>query len=215
MFFRKRLHRCFSGTGRALIRQQKRPPTQHLFPCTPGVTAVCIDGLFYFIFLFLFIVSVKEIVSHAILLVSDDGIQVDILHASENIIFNDRILLGKFMDQFLDLRTLGALLSTAAGCTVLCKAACTLDEMKVIVIRPVNDICLTDQIQRADQLHSLKVRTVKLRHHGLDLCAIEHSHQDRLDDIIIVMSQRDLVAAQFFGFAVEITSSHSRAEIAW
>ena len=82
MFFRKRLHRCFSGTGRALIRQQKRPPTQHLFPCTPGVTAVCIDGLFYFIFLFLFIVSVKEIVSHAILLVSDDGIQVDILHAS-------------------------------------------------------------------------------------------------------------------------------------
>ena len=143
MFFRKRLHRCFSGTGRALIRQQKRPPTQHLFPCTPGVTAVCIDGLFYFIFLFLFIVSVKEIVSHAILLVSDDGIQVDILHASENIIFNDRILLGKFMDQFLDLRTLGALLSTAAGCTVLCKAACTLDEMKVIVIRPVNDICLT------------------------------------------------------------------------
>ena len=166
MFFRKRLHRCFSGTGRALIRQQKRPPTQHLFPCTPGVTAVCIDGLFYFIFLFLFIVSVKEIVSHAILLVSDDGIQVDILHASENIIFNDRILLGKFMDQFLDLRTLGALLSTAAGCTVLCKAACTLDEMKVIVIRPVNDICLTDQIQRADQLHSLKVRTVKLRHHG-------------------------------------------------
>lgn len=215
MFFRKRLHRCFSGTGRALIRQQKRPPTQHLFPCTPGVTAVCIDGLFYFIFLFLFIVSVKEIVSHAILLVSDDGIQVDILHASENIIFNDRILLGKFMDQFLDLRTLGALLSTAAGCTVLCKAACTLDEMKVIVIRPVNDICLTDQIQRADQLHSLKVGTVKLRHHGLDLRTVEHSHQDRLDDIIIVVTKRDLVTAQFFGFAVEIASSHSRAEIAW
>ena len=214
MFFRKRLHRCFSGTGRALIRQQKRPPTQHLFPCTPGVTAVCIDGLFYFIFLFLFIVSVKEIVSHAILLVSDDGIQVDILHASENIIFNDRILLGKFMDQFLDLRTLGALLSTAAGCTVLCKAACTLDEMKVIVIRPVNDICLTDQIQRADQLHSLKVGTVKLRHHGLDLRTVEHSHQDRLDDIIIVVTKRDLVTAQFFGFAVEIASSHSRAEIA-
>lgn len=203
MFFRKRLHRCFSGTGRALIRQQKRPPTQHLFPCTPGVTAVCIDGLFYFIFLFLFIVSVKEIVSHAILLVSDDGIQVDILHASENIIFNDRILLGKFMDQFLDLRTLGALLSTAAGCTVLCKAACTLVEMKVIVIRPVNDICLTDQIQRADQLHSLKVGTVKLRHHGLDLRTVEHSHQDRLDDIIIVVTKRDLVTAQFFGFAVE------------
>ena len=119
------------------------------------------------------------------------------------------------MDQFLDLRTLGALLSTAAGCTVLCKAACTLDEMKVIVIRPVNDICLTDQIQRADQLHSLKVGTVKLRHHGLDLRTVEHSHQDRLDDIIIVVTKRDLVTAQFFGFAVEIASSHSRAEIAW
>ena len=107
MFFRKRLHRCFSGTGRALIRQQKRPPTQHLFPCTPGVTAVCIE-----VFLFYIFISVHRkcqgIVSHAILLVSDDGIQVDILHASENIIFNDRILLGKFMDQFLDLRTLGA-----------------------------------------------------------------------------------------------------------
>ena len=24
MFFRKRLHRCFSGTGRALIKQQKK-----------------------------------------------------------------------------------------------------------------------------------------------------------------------------------------------
>ena len=195
MFFRKRLHRCFSGTGRALIKQQKRPPTQHLFPCTPGVTAVCIDGLSYFIFLFLFIVSVKEIVSHAILLVSDDGIQVDILHASENIIFNDRILLGKFMDQFLDLRTLGALLSTAAGCTVLCKAACTLDEMKVIVIRPVNDICLTDQIQRADQLHSLKVRTVKLRHHGVDLAAVQHAHQHGLYHIIEMMPQGNLITA--------------------
>ena len=70
---------------------------------------------------------------------------------------------------------------------MLRKTTRTLNKMKVIVVRPVNDIRLTDQIQRANQFHSLKVCTVKLRHHRLYLCTVKHSHQDRFNNIVIMM----------------------------
>ena len=42
---------------------------------------------------------------------------------------------------------------------------------------------------------------------------MKHSHQNSFDCIIIMMTQCDLVAAQFLCFAVEITPAHSGTEI--
>ena len=125
--------------------------------------------------------------SHTILFIPNDCIQIYILNTSENIILNYRIFLSEFVNQFLDLCTLGTFFRTTTGSTMLRKTTRTLNKMKVIVVRPVYDIRLTDQIQRANQLHSLKVCTVKLRHHRLYLCTVKHSHQDRFNNIVIMM----------------------------
>lgn len=69
-----------------------------------------------------------------------------------------------------------------------------LDEMQLVCVPPGLDIVLADQIQRPDQLHTGKIRAVELRHHGLDLRAVEHAHKNGFNDVVIVMPERDLVA---------------------
>jgi len=68
------------------------------------------------------------------------------------------------------------ILSVVAGRTGIRKFAGTLNEMKSVIIAPCLDVILPDIVQRTDQLHSLKVRTVELWHHRLDLCPVQHSH---------------------------------------
>ena len=85
--------------------------------------------------------------------------------------------------------------------------------MQVVVISPRLDIILAYQIQRTDQLHTLEIGAVELRHHGLDLGAVEHAHENRLDDIIVVMAQGDLIAAQLFCKIVQVAAAHSGAQI--
>ena len=125
-----------------------------------------------------------------------------------------RIYLLKLCNKILDLHSFGNTGSICTtGSTGIGKLAGTLDKMQVIVISPVLDICLPDQIHRADQLHPFEVCAVEFRHHGLYLCSIKHSHQDGLNHIIIVMSKGDLVASKFFCLAVKISSPHTGAEI--
>ena len=133
----------------------------------------------------------------AILLVANNGINIDVLNAFENIAFYKRVHLLQVADQFLNLHTLGAVLVVAGG-TGICKLACALDKMQVIVIPPCLDVLFTHQIQRTDQLHPLKIRPVKLRHHSLNLRAVKHSHKNGLNYIIIMMAAGNLVAAHFF-----------------
>ena len=125
--------------------------------------------------------------------IADHGFQIYVLHAAKNVFLNVRTLFPQFADQRLDLRTLAPLLGTPAARTVLGKAACALNKMKVIVAGPVYDILFAHQIERADQLHPLKIRTVQLRHHRLHLSSVKHAHQNRLYDIIKVMPQRNLI----------------------
>lgn len=77
----------------------------------------------------------------------------------------------------------------------------------------MDDILLTDQIHRAYQFHALKIRTVQLWHHSLHLGTVKHSHQNRLNHIVVMMSQSDLVAAQFLSSAVKIASAHPGTKI--
>mgnify|MGYP007007659816 CR=1 FL=1 len=143
---------------------------------------------------------------HTIFLVCDNCMKINIFHTSENITFYMRIYFLKFCNQILDLHSLGNTGTICpAGSTGIGKFTCTLDKMKVIIISPVFDICLPNQIHGTDQLHSFKVCTVELRHHSLYLRSVKHSHQDRLDHIIIVMSKSNLVAAKLLCLAVKIT----------
>lgn len=96
--------------------------------------------------------------------------KINIFHTSENITFYMWIYLLKFCDQILDLHSLGNTGTICtAGSTGIGKFTCTLDKMKVIIISPVFDICLPDQIHRTDQLHSLKICTMELRENLLEV----------------------------------------------
>ena len=86
--------------------------------------------------------------------------------------------------------------------------------MEVVIISPAFDVILPDQIEGADQLHSLKVGAVELGHHGLELAGIQHAHQDCFNDIVIMMAQGDLIAAQLFGLAVKVAPAHPGAQVA-
>ena len=89
-----------------------------------------------------------------------------------------------------------------------------LDEMKMIEVSPGLDIFLADQIHRPDQFHSFKVLAVQFRHHRLDLTGPEYRHQYGFDHIIIMMSERNLIAAKFLRLPVQVSPPHPCAQIA-
>ena len=71
------------------------------------------------------------------------------------------------------------------------------------------------QIQRTDQFHPFKVLAMQLWHHCFYLTAIQHSHQDRLNHIIKMMSQCNFIASKFFRLCIQISSSHTCTKITW
>ena len=94
------------------------------------------------------------------------------------------------------------------------EVAGTLDEVQAVVVAPVLDFRLTDEVERADELHARKVRGVKLRHHRLVLAGVEHAHEDGLDDVVEVVAECDLVAAEALGFLIEVAAAHAGADVA-
>ena len=147
-----------------------------------------------------------------IFLVGNDFVQVDIFHAAENILFDLRILLRQLGNQLFYHHALGnrPLVRVAGGAGV-CEMAGALDKLQVVIVAPVLDVRLPDQIHGTYQLHSLEVGAVQFRHHGLHLSAVDHAHEDGLDDIIEVVSQGDLVAAQFLCLIVKVSTAHPGA----
>ena len=69
-------------------------------------------------------------------------------------------------------------------------------------------------VERADQLHACKIRAVQLRRHGLQLRAVEHAHHRGLHHVAEMVTERDLVAAEFLCLGVEMPAAHARAEVA-
>ena len=152
---------------------------------------------------------------HTVLFIGDDRAQVDILHALENVPFDKGIGLLQGSDQVLDLHTFGgtAAIGTAGG-TGIGKAAGTLDELQLIVALPRQNIFLADAVHRADEGHAGEAGAVEHGRHGLQLGAVEHTHNGRLDDVVEVVAQCDFVAAQLLGLAVQVAAAHPGAEIA-
>ena len=148
------------------------------------------------------------------LLIGNDRIQVDVFHTAENPSGNLGVFFGEVVNQPLDFRTLRAFLRSAAGGTAFRQAAGALDKVQVVIIPPAEDVLLPDEVQGANQLHAGEIRAVEFGHHGLNLAAIKHSHENGFNHIVIVVSQCNFVTAQLPGFAIEIPPAHSGAQIA-
>ena len=151
----------------------------------------------------------------AVDLITQDLVQHNIFRAAKEIFLNLGIGLFELRDQVLSLQSLG---TDAAGQgaqgILFCKFARTLQKAQTVVIAPCFDVFLADQIHRADQFHTFEVGAPEFGHHSLILTGVEHSHQNCLDGIVIVVSQRYFVASKTFSSAVQISPSHSRTEIA-
>lgn len=152
---------------------------------------------------------------HVLTLVAEDLVQTYVFHRTEDVPLDVRICFLQLLDQLLRLEALRAGLTVGvAGRAGLGEVAGALDEVQAVVVAPVLDFRLADEVERADQLHAREVRGVELRHHRLVLSGIEHAHQDSLDDVVEVMAERDLVAAEALGFLIEVAAAHAGADVA-
>ena len=152
---------------------------------------------------------------HVIFLVRNDFVQVDILHAAENVLFDLRIFLCQLGDQLLHHHTLGnrpfVRITGSAGVR---EVAGTLDKLQVVIPAPVLDVGFPNQVHGANQLHALEIGTVQLRHHGFHLSAVDHAHENRFNDIVKMVSQSDLITAQFLCLVIQMSTPHTGTEIA-
>ena len=151
---------------------------------------------------------------HAVLLIGDHGVEINILNASEDMRLDFGILLFQLPYQLLDLDALGTVFLVIACGAGVRKLACALNEMQAVIVAPCLYIVLADEIQRTDELHALKIGAVQLGHHGLYLRAVQHAHENSLYNVVIVVPQRDLVAAERAGVGVKVPAPHPRAQIA-
>ena len=101
-----------------------------------------------------------------------------------------------------------------AGRARLGELAGALDEVEAIVVAPALDIRLVDIVERADELHAGAARALDLRHHRADGARVEHAHEIRLNHIVEMMAERDLIAAELAGLAVEVAAAHLGTEVA-
>ena len=140
---------------------------------------------------------------NSVLFIGDHRAEVDIGNTFEDVGFNLRICLFQSSDQFFRIKAFGgsrAVLVT--GSTGVGKVTGALQKMQSVPVPPFTDIRLSNEIHRADQLHAFEMAAVQLRHHGLDLPAVQHSHQDRLDHVVKMVTERNFVAAKLFRLAV-------------
>ena len=152
----------------------------------------------------------------ACLLVLQDGVKIDVLKCMEDIAGDLGIGLGQPGNELLDFKTLGVRRAIrVAGRTRLGEFAGALDEIEAIVIAPAFDVCFMDIVERSDEFHAGTARTPDFRHHRADGTGVKHAHEIRLNHIIEVMAECDLVAAKRTRLAVEIAAAHLGAEIAW
>ena len=123
------------------------------------------------------IILIKETVNTCVVLIGDDRIHVDIFNASEDILLNLRIDLFKLRNEIFYLQPLrdrAAVGST--GSAGIGEFAGALYEMQVVVVAPVLYLGFSHKIKGTYKLHALKVGTMELRHHSLNLSAVEHTH---------------------------------------
>lgn len=131
-----------------------------------------------------------------VVLIGYDRIHIDVLNASEDILLHLRIDLFKLCNEIFYLQSLrhgAAVWST--GSAGISEFAGTLYEMQIVVVAPVLDLRFSHKIKGTDKLHAIEVGTVELRHHSLNLSAVEHTHEDSFYNVIEMMSEGYFIAA--------------------
>ena len=156
----------------------------------------------------------EEAVLHTLRLVAGHGIQRHCVDAAEDAVLDVGVIPLEAAEQNFRLLPLGAAAAVVAHGAVLGKAAGALDEFQLVVALPRQNIFLADAVHRADEGHAGEAGAVEHGRHGLQLGAVEHTHNGRLDDVVEVVAQCDFIAAQFLGLAVEVAAAHPGAEIA-
>ena len=145
---------------------------------------------------------------HTLGSIARHGINGNIVDAAEDAVFDIGIVALQAAKQDLDLLPLGTTAAVVAHGAVLSKAAGALDEFQIIVALPGQDIFFPDAVHGADQGHAGEAGAVELGRHGLHLGAVEHAHHGRLNDIVEVVAQRNLIASQLLGLAVQVAAPH-------
>lgn len=138
-----------------------------------------------------------------VLFVAEKLVDTDILCGMEDVALDHRIGFLQLRDDALGFHSLvpgagcvGRLRRHGTGGAGICEVTSALDEVKMILISPCLDVVLSDKIKRADQLHFAKIRALQSGEHGLPLPGVQHSHKGGLNDIIVVVSERNFVAAE-------------------
>ena len=147
-------------------------------------------------------------------LVGYDGVQTDVFHAPEYMGLYAGVCFFHFPYEVLYLHALGLCLIICAGGTGVRELAGALYKVQAVAVPPRLDGVLPDVVKGAYKLHALEVCAVELGHHGLHLRPPQHTHEYSLYNVVIVVAQCYLVAAQLLCVAVEIPPAHSGAEVA-
>ena len=135
--------------------------------------------------------------SFSMLLICDNCIKIDIFNTSEYVLLDVRTNLCQVFYKLLYLCSLRTFSCSSTRSTSFCETACTLYELKIIIILPVDNVAsLIRYIGLISSMPS-KFRAVKLWHHSLYLSTIQHTHKNSFYDIIIMMAKCYLVTAQF------------------
>ena len=156
----------------------------------------------------------QEAVLHTLGFIAGHGVQCYRMDAAEDAVLDVGVVALEAAQQGLDLLPLGTTAAVVAHGAVLSKAAGTLDELQLIVALPGQNILFMDAVHGPDEGHAGEAGAVQLGRHGLQLRTVEHAHDGGLDHIVEVMPQRDFVAAQLLGLAVQVAAAHPGAEVA-
>ena len=151
---------------------------------------------------------------HTAGLVAGHHVQIDRVDAVEDAVLDAGVVAAQTAQQGLDLLALGTAAAVVAHGAVFGEAARALDEFQLVVLLPRDDVLLVDAVERADELHPGEVRAVQLGQHGLHLRAVEHAHDRGFDNVVEMMTEGDLVAAERLRLAVQIAAAHTGAQVA-
>ena len=146
--------------------------------------------------------------------IAGEGIEMNGMHGMENAFFHIRVVFFQLPNQFFHFPAFGNHSRRFRLRHLLCQSASALHEMQIIVAGPGNNILLPYAVDGANQFHSRKILTVELGKHCLQLRTVKKSEKRRFDDIIIVMTKRNFIAAAVSGGAVKISPAHAGTEVA-
>ena len=139
------------------------------------------------------------------------GVEMDIVDASEDAFLDGGVCLVDVLDELFDFLSFGAVLAFLVFAS---DGACAVQEGKMVGVAPGDDVLFSDAVERANQFHAREIRAVQFGDHPLQLRAVEHGENRRLDDIIEMMAKRNLVASECLGVFVEMSPPHFRAGVA-